>query len=223
MQKYHIIYRTTNTTTNEYYIGMHSTNNPLDDGYMGSGTRIKQSIEKHGAENHKCEILEYCDTRDTLYKREAQIVCKKKILDPLCLNRRRGGGKNGFTVEQQKENNRRSLIAQKKLSKTDPEWRARRSRRLSDANLLAYKEGRRQSTVSPHFPGEFKHSEETKIKMSELKHGKNTGKSNPSFGTCWIYSDKLKQNKRINKVDLNHFLKGGWIKGRKTDYYGAIA
>jgi hypothetical protein len=32
-KKYNYIYKTTNILTNEYYIGMHSTNN-LNDGYL---------------------------------------------------------------------------------------------------------------------------------------------------------------------------------------------
>ena len=30
-------------------------------------------------------------------------------------------------------------------------------------------------------------------------------------------------NKRIDKPELKSYLNRGWIKGRKTDYYGAIA
>lgn len=39
-RKYHIIYRTTCTVTNRYYIGMHSTDD-LDDRYLGSGVRLR--------------------------------------------------------------------------------------------------------------------------------------------------------------------------------------
>jgi hypothetical protein len=35
---------------NKYYIGMHSTNN-LEDGYIGSGDRIRRSLKKYGKEN----------------------------------------------------------------------------------------------------------------------------------------------------------------------------
>lgn len=221
MRKYHIIYITTNIVTNEYYIGMHSTHAPLRDGYFGSGVRLKESIQKHGTENHTCDIIEYCDTRDVLYKRESIIVNRDVLSDPLCLNLRVGGGKNGFTItkEQQKENHRRSIIAQRLLSENNIEWKEQRSRRLTRALKLSYAEGRRQSTTKPHVVGEFKHSEDTKKKLSIAKKGQTMGASNPSFGTCWIYSIDLKQNKRINKDDLPQYIIDGWIKGRKLVYY----
>ena len=48
--KYHYLYKTTNMLNNKYYIGMHSTNN-LEDGYIGSGDRIRRSLKKYGKEN----------------------------------------------------------------------------------------------------------------------------------------------------------------------------
>ena len=43
----HYIYKTTCNITNKYYIGMHSTSN-LEDGYLGSGKRLRYSIRKYG-------------------------------------------------------------------------------------------------------------------------------------------------------------------------------
>ena len=44
-KKYHFIYKTTNLLSGKYYIGMHSTDN-LDDGYLGSGYRLRLAIKK---------------------------------------------------------------------------------------------------------------------------------------------------------------------------------
>lgn len=89
-RKFHIIYRTTCLITNRYYIGMHSTDN-LNDGYIGSGKRLWQSIKKHGAENHRCEILEYLPSRAALREREAYIVSEQLCADPQCMNLALGG------------------------------------------------------------------------------------------------------------------------------------
>jgi hypothetical protein len=53
---YHYIYKTTCTITGKYYVGMHSSSN-LEDGYIGSGKKLWNSVRKHGRENHIIEIL----------------------------------------------------------------------------------------------------------------------------------------------------------------------
>ena len=46
----HYIYKTTCNITGRWYVGMHSTSNE-NDGYMGSGKRLRYSIRKYGKEN----------------------------------------------------------------------------------------------------------------------------------------------------------------------------
>ena len=65
----HYIYKTTCNVTKRYYIGMHSTTN-LEDGYLGSGKRLRYSVRKYGKENHTKEILEFLPTREKLVIRE---------------------------------------------------------------------------------------------------------------------------------------------------------
>jgi hypothetical protein len=57
----------------------------------GSGRRIQASLKKHGIENHTKEILEYCEDRDSLAKREAQLVNEELLQDSRCLNIAIGG------------------------------------------------------------------------------------------------------------------------------------
>ena len=90
-RKYHFIYKTTNLINNKYYIGMHSTDN-LDDGYIGSGSRLWRSIQYYGKENFKVEILEFLNDRTSLKTREREIVNEEAIKDPMCMNLALGGG-----------------------------------------------------------------------------------------------------------------------------------
>ena len=79
---------------------MHSTSN-LDDGYLGSGKRLRYAIRKYGKENFKKEILEFLPDRESLVKRESEIVNEQFIQDELCMNLTTGGS-GGFTSEHAK-------------------------------------------------------------------------------------------------------------------------
>ena len=98
-KKYNYIYKTTCTITGNFYIGMHSTNNP-NDGYMGSGTILKRSINKYGKQNHIFEILEFLPDRNKLILREREIVNRNFIKIPECMNIMEGG-KGGFISDEQ--------------------------------------------------------------------------------------------------------------------------
>lgn len=54
-KKYHFIYKTIDTRNENFYIGMHSSDN-LNDGYLGSGKRIRNIKQKHGKDVLKLEI-----------------------------------------------------------------------------------------------------------------------------------------------------------------------
>ena len=92
---------TTNPLSGKYYVGMHSTNN-LDDGYMGSGVKLKKSIERYGKDNHKTIILEYCRSRYMLKKREKEIINDEMLKDKDCLNMKEGGD-GGFVNKKHKD------------------------------------------------------------------------------------------------------------------------
>lgn len=57
----------------KYYIGLHSTNN-LNDGYMGSGKKLREDIKIFGIENFSREIICHCETREEAFRKEAELV-----------------------------------------------------------------------------------------------------------------------------------------------------
>jgi group I intron endonuclease len=63
-----VIYQTTNLINGKKYIGRDAWDRP---NYIGGGKALKQAIQKHGRENFKKEILEYCSTKEELLEREA--------------------------------------------------------------------------------------------------------------------------------------------------------
>lgn len=207
-KKYHFIYKTTNLLTKRYYIGMHSTDD-LEDGYLGSGKRLRYSIRKYGAENHQREILEFVDTREELKAREKEVVSLNEIAKEECMNLMEGG-QGGFVSEEHRFkfiNSKGPENFAKKL-KEDEEYRKIHSKRSSDKMKKQHREGKMKYDT---FTGK-KHSDESKKKMSESRKGKYKGSKNSQYGTCWITNEV--DNKKIKKEDLDFYLNLGWRKGR---------
>ena len=110
LRQFHFVYVTTCMVTCNYYIGLHSTDN-LDDGYIGSGTRLWHSIKKYGKESHNCEILEMFDSRKEAVDYEKFIVTWDLIQqDKTCMNLA-PGGEGGDKISNHP--NRNQILASK--------------------------------------------------------------------------------------------------------------
>lgn len=190
---------------------MHSTNN-LDDGYLGSGKRLRYSVNKYGKESHIKEILEYHESREELAKREREIVNKEFIQDYYCMNLIEGGeGGRGFTSEEQKLNAIKSNEKQKVLRETDADWVKKRNEKWVRSIKKLYDSGILERKYFYDWTNKT-HSVETKQLMSE-KAKERVGEKNSQYGTCWITKDGL--NKKIKKEEITQWTSEGWIKGRK--------
>ena len=209
----HYLYKTTCLVTGRYYIGMHSTCN-LDDGYMGSGKRLRYSIRKYGVDNHKKEILEFFENRELLIEAEKKAITEDMVLDENCMNLK-GGGSGGFSSDEHaikfsmcgnkafKDKMLNDTIFKLNFSKIKKE---NTKKRILDGNMKFWRDN--------YDWNDKKHSDETKQKMSELKKGTGTGESNSQYGTCWITKDG--SNKKIKKEDIGSYLNEGWVKGKKV-------
>ena len=203
----HYLYKTTCLVTNRYYIGMHSTSN-LEDGYMGSGLRLRHSIRKYGVDNHKKEIIEFFENRELLVEAEIKAITSEMVMDKDCMNLK-GGGNGGFISEEhQKKCTKASNDIQRIKFFTDETFRLKRLKVLSEIGKKT------KNLRNDTFKGK-KHSEESKKKMGETKKKNNAGvgEKNSQYGTCWITKDGV--NKKIKKEDLEIYEQDGWIKGRK--------
>ena len=204
----HYIYKTTCNVTGRYYIGMHSTSN-IDDGYMGSGLRLRRSIRKYGIDKHIKEILEFFNTREELANREKEIVNFELIKEDMCMNLVVGGNGGFISVEGYKKGAKKMNEIVNQRKKDDKEFAEKCSLAISKALKQIYKEGK---IKLPDWNGK-NHSDETKQLISEKRKGTGTGETNSQFGTCWVTKDGV--NKKIKKEDLENYLKEGWLKGRK--------
>jgi hypothetical protein len=101
---YHLVYLTRNLINNKIYVGKHSTWNE-EDGYLGSGLKLKNAIKKHGKEIFERIILHYCYDEQQMTEIEIQIVDEsfvaRKDTYNLCVGG--NGGAKIFTEESKKK------------------------------------------------------------------------------------------------------------------------
>lgn len=69
------IYITTNLINNKKYVGRHKSTE-FDSNYLGSGKHLKNALNKYGKENFKCELIESCETFESLVEREVFYIKK---------------------------------------------------------------------------------------------------------------------------------------------------
>ena len=223
-KQFHYLYKITNTKNGKYYIGMHSTYN-TDDGYMGGGKRITNSVRKHGKEAHTKEILEYFDDRESLRQREIELVNEDLLKDPMCMNLQPGGG-GGWSKDTQIELGRRSRERQKWLMENDQEYSKRRRIQMS----ITMSENSRKMWEDPEKAEKLKksaavafldrsHTDEAKKAIGDKNSISQKGEKNSQYGKCWIYNTEYEKNIRIQKGDIEYYVSIGWRLGMKMKYF----
>jgi hypothetical protein len=216
----HYIYKTTCNITKKYYIGMHSTINQ-NDGYMGSGKRLRYSIRKYGKENHTKEILEFLPSREELIIKEIDIVDKVLLSDKLCMNLKEGG-QGGFINENHRL--KCSKAGNKSFSeklKNDPEFKKKFSDTKRKNLLDEISDGRRRPITDYSYNSTGKkHKESSKKLIGEKNSINQKGKKNSQYGTFWVNKNNV--NKKIKSSELDLFLKDGWVRGVKSNLKGEL-
>lgn len=92
------VYRTTNLVNGKFYIGYHKTFD-LDDGYIGSGFRLHNSIKKYGYSQFKKEILFIFTTSEEAFEKEKELI-EPLLGTPLCMNIYSGGSGGVTTIRK---------------------------------------------------------------------------------------------------------------------------
>jgi group I intron endonuclease len=193
------LYRITNTMTGEYYVGKHrgvTQETRFGQLYWGSGTRIKNQVQKYGTENFTYNILCIGET-DYIFELESKVVTKELLQeDKLCLNIVTGGreppSKKGFVFTEESLNKLKGRTPWNKGKTFSDDTK----RKMSQAAL-----GR-------------KHSEETKEKFKNriVWNAGKKGLQNHTEEHKQKMSEKLKGNKlnvgrkHMNDGQKNYFV-----------------
>lgn len=194
-KKYNFVYKTTHKESGKYYIGVHSTDN-IDDGYLGSGTRIKRSVKKYGEDAFDREILRHFDTNVDAYSYEKKLVTLDTLKDTLCMNMDIGGRgrQSGFKVSKETR------------------------RKIGEASRGRFFSKEARDKISKVHKGKSK-SKEARARMSNSQKGEKNhrygkgylqkGENNPMYGKVYITNGV--QNDIIKKEDS---VPVGWRRGR---------
>lgn len=117
----YILYKTTNLINGKYYFGVHHLNpNYKYDYYLGSGSMLRRAIKKYGRLSFLREDLEYFETQEEAYAREAEIVTEALVTDPMCYNEKMGG-KGGMRGRKMPEEEKRRISNKLKGRVMSPE------------------------------------------------------------------------------------------------------
>lgn len=161
-QKSWFVYKTTNTVSGRFYVGVHK--GFVDDNYLGSGTQLKLAIKGYGRTCFKREVVKVCLDADDAYELEGLIVDKEFVERLDTYNLALGGrGREG------------------EMATEDSKVKMRKPK--SEAHRLAISAGKLgKSLTSEHIAAQTKgkigrkFSKETKDKMraSRLKYLENS-------------------------------------------------
>ena len=223
-KKFHFIYKTTCKINSKYYLGMHSTDN-LEDGYIGSGTRLWHSIKKYGKENFSMEILEYLPDREALKKRERELINEDLLIDSLCMNLTLGGEGDWSTVnknltfEQRQKISKQSNAAFLNLLKNSV-YADKFAAGCTDRLITAYTKGRKSAGCFGNENLRLIQIEKAKSSESIQKRretyqkiGHSQGSKNSQYGKCWVFNEN--ESRSISRLQLDQALKEGWKRGRR--------
>lgn len=156
-EKYGYIYITTNLIEGKRYIEQHKSDKFEPNKYMGSGIYFLNALKKYGKNNFKCELLEWCGTKEQLNEREKYWISYYNAQsDDSFYNLREGGSGEILFTESSLER-----ISKNNIGK---HFKSEEQRKQHSLKMKGFK-----AMLGKHM------SEETKKKQSQAKLGKKIG------------------------------------------------
>ena len=206
-----VIYLTTHIPTGKKYIGKDVSNSPS---YFGSGAEIKQIIKTEGKSNLVKTILEHCDCKEDLAKREEFWLQKFDVENnPMFMNRtNKAFGNSGLTEETKlkiklsslgkpKSTEARNNMSKGRTGKTRNQTKIRsdkgKPRGASPWVSESLKTRNRESTLKPviqydlegNLIREYKSAQEAKDITNLKIQNALTGITKTSGGYIWKYKE----------------------------------
>lgn len=217
MKKYHYFYRIVNKINNHFYYGVHSTND-LNDGYMGSGTKLHTAFKKYGIENFTKEILLFFDNTEEAYEYEEKMVNEEMVKSKDCYNVQLGGksinttglrmvkDKNGnrFMVDKDNPQIGKELESVSSLSGKVVVKRKKTTEEYFAIDKATYEENK--DLYDTTWSGR-RHLDETKNKIRKTLTPQNSKNKR-----IWVNKNGIV--KYLDKRNLNEYLDNGWKLGR---------
>lgn len=195
-----VIYKITNLITNKIYIGKDESNTSY---YMGSGKYIKNSIKKHGIENFKKDIIEYCIDSKHLAIREIFWINELNSTNPLIGYNLTDGGNGGNTFKHKTEDELNAI--KKKLSdvrKGKSSWNAGTKYMYTYEDMYGKEKAEALKKHRSLTSSKRRLSEITKENMSINRKGKRVG-------VKWINNGII-----TKQLNLKDEFPEGWNFGR---------
>lgn len=223
MGKY-IIYKTTNVVNNKYYIGKHKQKTKKFDGYIGSGTLLKQAIEKYGLDSFVRETLYSYDTEDECFEKEKELITGELIDSDQCYNLRIGGLGGWSHLTDEAISKRQDTVLQKYGSKfprsNDPKIIKKRERSKKLNNLKdPSRDRKRMDEVNKVRSVNFLENNEWASKIVTLidKEGNSILE-----GSIYELTDQIVSKRCYGRLkdlaDTNRLIKRGKFKGCYVKY-----
>ena len=193
---YGYIYKTTNLITNKIYIGQKKSEIFLENKYLGSGKKLKSSVNYYGKSNFKVELIDTAQTSDELNEKETYWIKKFNSTDKdIGYNIAKGGRQFSGDNPWNKGLNK---FIDSRLAQSE-ETKLKRSESLK----LAHLEGRHNIVYTP----------EIRAKMSEAAI--NRAHPPTTAGRKVINNGCI--NKCVKQEDLSIYLSDGWVLGKITN------
>ena len=211
---YGYIYITTNLINGKKYIGKKSSSIYVKE-YLGSGRVLQTAIKKYGKENFTNEVIEWCESEDSLNEQEIYWISYYDAVKSNMFYNVHTGGKGGNTLAGFTQEQRDAFC--KKVKANRPDMRGDKNpnygHRLSEDARKRIGEANSKHLAERNRTRNYKHSEETKRKISETCKLKREVFAKHRVGTICVKNETLGINHYIKPSELEYYQSLGYVKG----------